>query len=52
LETTDLDGLLAHLKAKKVPIVVGPFDTPVCRGCIIRDPEGNELMLHQRKPVA
>jgi catechol-2,3-dioxygenase len=49
LETYDLDALLAHLKEKNVPLKGEPFDTPVCRGCIIRDPDGNELLLHQRK---
>jgi len=26
-----------------------PFDSPVCRGCIIRDPDENEIILHARK---
>jgi predicted enzyme related to lactoylglutathione lyase len=49
LEVADLDAVLAHLKAKAVPIFNGPFDSPVCRGCIIRDPDENEIILHARK---
>jgi len=49
LEVVDLDAALARLKAGGVPIVNGPFDSPACRGCIIRDPDGNELILHAKK---
>ncbi len=49
LEVTDLDAVLDRLKACAVPIVDGPFDSPACRGCVIRDPDGNELILHARK---
>ena len=49
LEVVDFDAVLAHLKGKAVPIFNGPFDSPACRGCIIRDPDGNEIILHARK---
>ena len=49
LEVVDLDAALAYLKTKGVPIFNGPFDSPVCRGCIIRDPDENEIILHARK---
>jgi catechol 2,3-dioxygenase-like lactoylglutathione lyase family enzyme len=49
LEVVDFDTVLEHLKAKAVPIFNGPFDSPACRGCIIRDPDGNEIILHARK---
>jgi hypothetical protein len=26
------------------------METPVCRFTIVRDPDGNAVMLHQRKP--
>jgi hypothetical protein len=32
-----------------MPIVEGPFDSPACRGCIVRDPDGSELILHAKK---
>ncbi len=49
LEVVDLDAALARLKTAAVPIVNGPFDSPACRGCIIRDPDGNEIILHAKK---
>ena len=49
LEVTDFDAVMQHLKEQSIAIRTGPFDTPVCRGCIIADPDGNELILHQKK---
>jgi len=49
LEVVDFDAVLEHLKAKAVPIFNGPFDSPACRGYIIRDPDGNEIILHVKK---
>jgi catechol 2,3-dioxygenase-like lactoylglutathione lyase family enzyme len=49
LEVVDFDTVLAHLKTKGVPIFNGPFDSPACRGCIIRDPDENEIILHAKK---
>jgi len=49
LEVTDFDLVMDHIKQQAIPIATGPFDSPVCRGCIIRDPDGNELMVHARK---
>ena len=49
LEVVDFAAVLEHLKAKAVPIFNGLFDSPACRGCIIRDPDGNEIILHAKK---
>jgi len=49
LEVTDFDAVVAYLRASAVPIVDGPHDSPSCRGCAIRDPDGNEIILHARK---
>ena len=49
LEVVDLDAVLSYLPTRAVPIFKGPFDSPVCRGCIIRDPDENEIILHARK---
>jgi catechol 2,3-dioxygenase-like lactoylglutathione lyase family enzyme len=49
LEVVDFELVLGHLKSKAVPIFNGPFDSPACRGCIIRDPDGNEIILHAKK---
>ena len=52
LEVTDFEGALAHLKKKKVKPALGPFDNPMCRMVGVRDPDGNMIVLHQRKTAA
>ncbi len=49
LEVVDWDATLAHLKDKSVSLAEGPYDTPVCRSGVIRDPDGNEIILHARR---
>ena len=49
LEVKALDAMIDRLKTKAVPLHGKPFDTPVCRGCIIRDPDNNEIILHAKK---
>ena len=49
LEVTDLDGALNFLKAQNVPVSYGPMDSPVCRFFGVKDPDGNDITLHQRK---
>jgi hypothetical protein len=49
LEVVNLDSLMEHLKAKSVALDGSPFDTPVCRGCIVRDPDNNKIILHAKK---
>lgn len=49
LEVVDLDQTIARLKEKTVVFSQDLYDTPVCRGAGITDPDGNEIMLHQRK---
>ncbi len=46
-EGDDVDALVAQLRAKGVPIKLEPFDTPVCRGAVVLDPEGNAVILHK-----
>jgi len=49
IEVNDFDKTLEHLKAHSIPLDGQPYDTPVCRGCFVRDPDGNKLILHSRK---
>ncbi|MDB6095188.1 MAG: glyoxalase [Verrucomicrobia bacterium] len=51
LEVADFDAAVAHLKKKKIPLAVGPVDVPTCRMLAVRDPDGNQIALHQRKRV-
>jgi predicted enzyme related to lactoylglutathione lyase len=48
LEVVDLDATLEHLKSRSV-LPEKPFDIPTCRGCIISDPDGNQIILHEKK---
>ena len=50
LEVEDLESCIRELDAKGLKLAMPKFDTPVCCGCTILDPDGNEVMLHQRKP--
>ena len=47
-EVSDLDSLVAALKAKGVE-ATPVWDSPVCRACFVKDPDGNRVALHQRK---
>jgi len=49
LEVVDLDEAFTHLKAHDVQVTYGPMNSPVCRFFGIKDPDGNDVTLHQRK---
>ena len=49
LEVDNFDDALGTVKAKNVPIVMGPHDFPSCRMVVIADPDGNRITLHKRK---
>ena len=49
IEVDDFDAVLDHLKSKSIPLAGEPWDTPVCRGATFTDPDGNVIMLHQKK---
>ena len=48
-EVDNLDEEIARLKAKGVKFAMEVMDTPVCRFAILLDPDGNQVMIHQRK---
>ena len=48
-EVEDFDAAIARLKAAGVKFCMEPFESPVCRSAIIKDPDGNALMIHRRK---
>jgi predicted enzyme related to lactoylglutathione lyase len=52
LEVADVDAAFTHAKQNGVRIAYEPFDSPVCRGVGLADPDGNSVMLHQRKASA
>ena len=49
LAVEDVPGAVEELRAKGVPIEIEPYETAVCVTAAIRDPDGNLLLLHQRK---
>lgn len=50
LEVVDFDAAVAHLKKHRVKFVIEPVDCDLCRMVAFRDPDGNSISLHQRKP--
>src|SRR5579871_3533282 len=47
LEVEDFDAAVAELKARGVPISFEPMETPVCHFAMVRDPDGNAVMIHR-----
>jgi predicted enzyme related to lactoylglutathione lyase len=48
-EVDNADEAVAQFKALGVPVHMDVTDTPICLFAIICDPDGNKIMLHQRK---
>jgi predicted enzyme related to lactoylglutathione lyase len=48
-EVDDVDAAAARLKALGVDLPQAVVETPVCRFLTLRDPSGNEVLLHQRR---
>jgi predicted enzyme related to lactoylglutathione lyase len=48
-EVDNLDEALARLKSHGVKFSMEATDTPVCRFAIVCDPDGNKILIHQRK---
>ncbi len=38
-----------ELRGKGVPIAMETIETPVCWMAVVEDPDGNKILLHQRK---
>jgi predicted enzyme related to lactoylglutathione lyase len=50
LEVADFHEAVASLKGANVKIVMEPHESPVCFMALIQDPDGNQIMIHKRKP--
>ncbi len=50
LEVEDFDEAVAELQAADVEFNFGPIETPVCHMAFVRDPDGNSVGIHKRKP--
>jgi catechol 2,3-dioxygenase-like lactoylglutathione lyase family enzyme len=50
LEVEDFDKAVAELQAAEVEFNFGPIETSVCHMAFVRDPDGNSVGIHKRKP--
>jgi predicted enzyme related to lactoylglutathione lyase len=48
-EVGDLDATVAQLKKAQVRFVTENVESPVCRSAVVLDPDGNDVILHERK---
>ena len=49
LAVDDVSQAVADLKGMDVEIAMDPIETPVCFMAVVEDPDGNKVILHQRK---
>ena len=49
-EVEDFDEAIERLKDRSVGFVAEPFETPCCYMAVVKDPDGNKLMIHKLKP--
>jgi catechol 2,3-dioxygenase-like lactoylglutathione lyase family enzyme len=48
-EVDDLDKELARLRRARVKILHDDVESPVCRMIVVADPDGNSVILHEKK---
>ena len=48
-EVDELGAETSRLKSRGVKFAMETMDTPVCRFAIILDPDGNQILIHNRK---
>jgi predicted enzyme related to lactoylglutathione lyase len=51
-EVEDVDAEFSDLKSKGVTIDLEPMNSPICRFGMIRDPDGNRILIHKRNSSA
>ena len=50
LEVSNFEEAIAELKKANVSFAADPFETPCCRMAVVRDPDGNKVIIHKLKP--
>ena len=50
LEVDDFDSAITELRAAGIEFSFGPIETAVCNMCFVKDPDGNSVGIHKRKP--
>jgi predicted enzyme related to lactoylglutathione lyase len=48
-EVDDLDAFLQQAQSAQVTVAFPPMDSPICRFFGIKDPDGNDITIHQAK---
>ena len=51
LEVASFDEAVVDLQKAGVKFLMDAYETPVCFMALIQDPDGNQLMIHKRKPA-
>jgi extradiol dioxygenase family protein len=51
LEVEDFPTAVEHMKRNQIPFAIGPMDFPTCNMFGVRDPDGNMITFHKRKPA-
>jgi predicted enzyme related to lactoylglutathione lyase len=49
LEVDEFEEMVNRLRENDCTFITEPIETPVCFMVVISDPDGNSLMIHQRK---
>ena len=49
LAVEDVDAAVEELRGKGVPIAMERIESPVCFMAVVADPDGNKILIHQRK---
>src|ERR671936_900653 len=49
LAVEDVGAAVEELRGKDVPIRMEPLETPDCFMAVVADPDGNQILIHQRK---
>lgn len=49
-EVDDFDGYVARLRDSGIKFIWEARETPICRMVVVADPDGNWVVIHQRKP--
>jgi predicted enzyme related to lactoylglutathione lyase len=49
LAVDDVGDAVEELRGKGVPIEMEPLETPDCFMAVVADPDGNMILIHQRK---
>jgi predicted enzyme related to lactoylglutathione lyase len=50
LEVENFDEAIKHLKERNVSFDAEPFESPCCHMAVVKDPDGNKLIIHKLKP--